>query len=788
MKKYLIFIFVAIIFISQLAFKENKSIYHKGWVDFNKNGKKDIYEDTAQPLEARVNDLISQMTLEEKTCQLATLYGYGAVLTDRLPTKAWKDSVWKDGIANIDEQLTGLRNDTMYALPYSSHAEAINTIQKWFVEETRLGIPVDFTTEGIRGLNHAKATYFPSQLAQACSFDKELVYNIGIVTGKEAKSLGYTNVYSPILDVASDPRWGRIEETYGCDPYLVGQMGKQAILGLQSTGIASTCKHFAVYSIPVGGRDGAVRIDPKVAPREMFDLYLEPFRVAFQEAHAKGTMASYNDYDGVPIISSKYFLTEILRKQFGFDGYVVSDSHALEDLYTKHFVAADLNEAARMALEAGLNVRTNFSTPLFYINAIRYGVKNGTIPISLVDERVKEVLRVKFWMGLFNHPFVENPKAADLIVHSKESQELSLKAARESIVLLKNENNLLPINNKANLKTVAIIGPNAKEYKSLTSRYAPVYPDIIKVYDGIASELPNTKILYAKGCEHADKNFPNSDIEDFDLSKEETDLINEAVAIASKSDLIFLVVGDGEKTIGEGKSRLNLKLPGRQDDLVKKIAELNKPTVMILVNGRPATINYANKHIPSIIESWYLGETTGKAIADVIFGNYNPGGKLSVPFIKHVGQIPLSFPMKSSADGRGDANVSGFIYPFGFGLSFTTFQYSNLNINTNNYKNKGKVEVSFTLKNTGKIKGDEVVQLYIHDEVSSVTTYEKLLRGFDRITLAPNEEKIVKFELTANDFSLLNKDMQRVVEPGWFTIMIGASSEDIRLKSKIELK
>ena len=659
--------------------------------------------------------------------------------------------------------------------------------QKWFVEETRLGIPVDFSTEGIRGLNHAKATYFPSQLAQACTFDKDLVYNIGVVTAKEAKALGYTNVYSPILDVASDPRWGRIEETYGCDPFLVGQLGKQAILGLQSLGIASTCKHFAVYSIPVGGRDGAVRIDPKVAPREMFDLYLEPFRVAFQEAHAKGTMASYNDYDGIPIIASKYFLTDILRKQYGFDGYVVSDSHALEDLYTKHFVAADLNAAARMALEAGLNVRTNFSTPLFYINAIRFGVKNGTIPISLVDERVKEVLRVKFWMGLFNHPYVEKPMDADKIVHSKEARELSLQAARESIVLLKNENKLLPITDKSALKTVAIIGPNAKEYKSLTSRYAPVYPDIIKVYDGIAAQLPNSNIVYSKGCEHTDKNFPVSDIEDFDLTNEENDLLNEAVNIASKADIVFLVVGDGEKTIGESKSRLNLKLPGRQDDLVKKIAALNKPTVMILVNGRPATINYANKHIPAIIESWYLGETTGKAIADVIFGAYNPGGKLAVPFPKSVGQIPLSFPMKYSADGYGEANVSGFIYPFGFGLSYTTFLYSNLKINTDNYKKDGKVEVTFSLKNTGKIKGDEVVQLYIHDEISTVTTYEKCLRAFNRLTLAPNEEKQVKFVLSASEFSLLNKEMQRVVEPGWFSIMIGASSEDIRLKTKIEL-
>jgi beta-glucosidase len=762
-------------------------IYHGGWIDLNKNGKKDIYEDPAQPVEKRLDDLLSRMTIEEKTCQLATLYGYGAVLKDHLPLPGWKDSVWKDGIANIDEQLTGLRKDTLYAFPYSSHATAINTIQKWFVEETRLGIPVDFTTEGIRGLNHMKATYFPSQLAQSCTFDKALVYKIGEVTGKEAKALGYTNVYSPILDVASDPRWGRIEETYGCDPFLVSQLGKQAIMAIQSTGVVSTAKHFAVYSIPIGGRDGAVRVDPKVAPREMQEMYLEAFRVAFQEAKGKGVMVSYNDYDGVPIISSKYFLTDILRRQFGFNGYVVSDSHAFEDLFTKHHVASDSVEAAHMALEAGMNVRTDFSNPRAFIMAVRRGIKNGSIPMGIVDERVKEVLKVKYWLGLFDHPYVADPGNADRVVHDSSSQALSLQAAKESIVLLKNAGSLLPLDVQK-LKTVAIIGPNAKEEKSLLSRYGPVYSKLVTVYDGIAGALPSSvNVLYAKGCTHIDQNFPESDIEDFDLTPGEKDSLDEAVAVASRADVVFLVVGDNEKTIGEGESRLNLNLPGRQEELVRRVAALNKPTVLLLVGGRPVTINFASKHIQAILETWYLGETTGTAIADVLFGNYNPAGKLSVPFPKFVGQIPLSFPMKPAADAGGNAGVRGFLYPFGFGLSYTSFQYSDLHADVSSFKTKGEVAINFTVKNTGERAGDEIAQLYIHEQVSSVTTYDRRLKGFDRITLQPGEEKKVSMILRARDFSLLNRDMKRMVEPGKFDIMVGASSEDIRLKQTILL-
>jgi beta-glucosidase len=778
---------VAGVVLMALAFQHEPHPAAKGYIDFNKNGKKDIYEDPKQPVEARVNDLLRQMNMEEKTCQLATLYGYGAVLKDRLPEPGWKDSVWKDGIANIDEQLTGLRKDTLYAYPYASHAAAINTIQKWFVEETRLGIPVDFTAEGIRGLNHMKATYFPAQIAQACTFNKDLVYQIGNVTGREAKALGYTNVYSPIMDVASDPRWGRIEETYGADPFLVAQLGKQNILGIQKNRVVSTAKHFAVYGIPVGGRDGGVRVDPHVAPREMWELYLEPFRVAFQEAGAKGTMASYNDYDGIPIISSRYFLTDILRTQFHFNGYVVSDSHAFEDLFAKHHVALDTADAARTAFYAGMNVRTDFQNPRPYIMGVRRGIKNGSIPMRIIDQRVKEVLRVKFWLGLFDNPYVTDTAAADRLVHNEEAQQLTAEAARQGIVLLKNENKLLPLDKNA-LKTVAIIGPNAKEEKSLLSRYGPVHTHAVTCYEGIVKALPaSVNVLYAEGCSHTDKNFPASDIEDFPLSAEEEKMLNEAVEAASKADIIVLAVGDNEKTIGESHSRLDLKLPGQQELLVEKIAALKKPVVLILVGGRPVTINFASKNIPAILETWYLGETMGDAIADVVFGKYNPGGKLCVPFPKYVGQIPLSFPMKPAADAKGDANVSGFIYPFGYGLSYTEFAYSDLKVSTEKYTSAGEVTVSFKIKNTGKYAGEEIAQLYIHDEVSSVTTYVRKLRGFERVSLQPGEEKEVTLVLPRIAFSLWNREMKRVVEPGWFNIMIGASSEDIRLQQRIQL-
>lgn len=785
------FLFITVIPVS--AQQKTSDIYHKGWTDLNKNGRKDIYEDESQPIEKRVQDLVKQMNINEKACQLTTLYGYGAVLEDSLPTPEWKNEVWKDGIANIDEMLTGQRKSKVFSLPYSAHAEAINKIQKFFIEDTRLGIPVDFTNEGIAGLKHEKATSFPREIGQGSTFDRDLIHSIGVVEGKEAKALGYTNVYSPEMDVSSDPRWGRVESCYGSSPYLVGQLGEQMIEGMQKQGIASTLKHFAVYSIPIGGRDGGVRTHPMVAPREMREIYLEPFRETIETAHPMGVMASYNTYDGVPIIASKQFLTDILRKEYGFNGYVVSDSRAVEYVYNKHHVAADYEDAIRQVLEAGLNVRTDFTQPSDYITPLLDAVKKGKIPMSVINERVAEVLRVKFRLGLFDHPYVEDPAAADVIVHNEESRKLSLRAAHEAIVLLKNarlpgqENNLLPLH-ASDLKTIAVIGPNATEVKSLRTGYGPSNFDVVTVLQGIKNEVPSgVNVLYAKGIDHTDPHFPNSDIEDYPLNDEEKQSIDSAVKIAQQSDVAVLVLGDDGRTVGEGHSRVSINLPGHQEQLLEAVEATGKPVVLLLVNGRPLTINWAAAHVPAIVEIWYLGETTGTAIADVLFGKYNPGGRLAIPFPKSAGQAILTFPMKPGDEGEGEARVKGFLYSFGYGLSYTTFQYSNLKVNPLQPKAGSNISVSFTVTNTGKVSGDDVPQLYINDELSSVTTYVKKLRGFTRVTLNPGESKNITFEITPHDLGLYDREMKFTEEPGWFTAMVGSSSEDIQLKQRFDV-
>ncbi|MBS1654766.1 MAG: glycoside hydrolase family 3 protein, partial [Bacteroidetes bacterium] len=490
------------------------SIYKEGWIDFNKNGKKDVFEDPSQPVEKRVADLLSQMSLNEKTCQLATLYGYGRVLKDELPTAQWKNEVWKDGIANIDEDLNAVayhpETTTQYSYPFSKHSDAINKIQKWFIEETRLGIPVDFTNEGVHGLCHDRATPFPAPISIGSTWDKKLVYQAGVIEGREAKALGYTNVYAPILDISRDPRWGRVVETYGEDPYLIAELGKQMTLGMQEQGIASTLKHFAVYSVPKGGRDGHARTDPHVAPRELYYMYLYPFRRVIEEAHAMGVMSSYNDWDGEPITGSHFFLTELLRQQFGFNGYVVSDSKAVEYLYLKHHVATDIKDAATQALNAGLNVRTDFDSPTNYIYPIRESVKEGKISMQTLDSRVADVLRVKFELGLFDHPYVES-SATDAFVHTPQDEAFALRMNEESLVLLKNEKQILPLDKK-NLKNILVTGPLAAETNYMTSRYGPSNNPVVTVLDGIKNLVgKELKVDYAKGCAVKDSTWPETE-------------------------------------------------------------------------------------------------------------------------------------------------------------------------------------------------------------------------------------------------------------------------------------
>ena len=786
MNKHTLLTVASFLFCTQVSGDTPDGIYHKGWIDFNKNGKMDLYENPKAPLEERVQDLLSQMTLEEKSCQMATLYGSGRVLKDALPQDNWKTEVWKDGIGNIDEEHNGLGTfKSEYSFPYTKHVDAKHAIQRWFVEETRLGIPVDFTNEGIRGLCHDRATYFPAQCGQGATWNKELIARIGEVEAKEAVALGYTNIYSPILDIAQDPRWGRCVETYGEDPYLVGELGKQMITSLQKHNLVATPKHFAVYSIPVGGRDGKTRTDPHVAPREMRTLYIEPFRMAFQEAGALGVMSSYNDYDGEPITGSYHFLTEILRQEWGFKGYVVSDSEAVEFISSKHKVANTYEDGIAQAVNAGLNIRTHFTPPADFILPLRKAVADGKISQETLDKRVAEILRVKFWLGLFDNPYRGNGKQAEQIVHSKEHQAVSLEAARQSLVLLKNEMNLLPLSKS--LRSIAVIGPNADERTQLICRYGPANAPIKTVYQGIKERLPHTEVIYRKGCDIIDPHFPESEVLDFPKTTEEARLMEEAIHAAKQAEVVVMVLGGNELTVREDRSRTSLNLPGRQEELLKAVCATGKPVVLVLLDGRASSINYAAAHVPAILHAWFPGEFCGQAVAEALFGDYNPGGRLAVTFPKSVGQIPFAFPFKPGSDESSSTSVYGVLYPFGHGLSYTTFSYGDLKISPLRQGVQGDINISCKIKNTGKIKGDEVVQLYLRDEVSSVTTYTKVLRGFERISLEAGEEQMVHFRLRPQDLGLWDKNMNFRVEPGKFKVMIGSSSTDIRLHGRFEI-
>lgn len=779
-------------------YKPAKSeMYHKGWIDFNKNGIKDIYEDPAATLDARIENLLQQMTLEEKTCQMVTLYGYKRVLKDALPTPEWKQMLWKDGIGAIDEHLNGFQqwglppSDNENVWPASRHAWALNEIQRFFVEDTRLGIPVDFTNEGIRGVESYKATNFPTQLGLGHTWNRELIRQVGLITGREARMLGYTNVYAPILDVGRDQRWGRYEEVYGESPYLVAELGIEMVRGLQHNHqVAATAKHFAAYSNNKGAREGMARVDPQMTPREVENIHIYPFKRVIREAGLLGVMSSYNDYDGIPIQGSYYWLTTRLRKEMGFRGYVVSDSDAVEYLYTKHNTAKDMKEAVRQSVEAGLNVRCTFRSPDSFVLPLRELVKEGGLSEEVINDRVRDILRVKFLIGLFDAPYQTDLAGADDEVEKEANEAVALQASRESIVLLKNTDNTLPLNIDK-IKKIAVCGPNADEEGYALTHYGPLAVEVTTVLEGIREKAQGkAEVLYTKGCDLVDAHWPESEIMEYPLTPDEQAEIDRAVANARQADVAVVVLGGGQRTCGENKSRTSLELPGHQLKLLQAVQATGKPVILILINGRPLSVNWADKFVPAILEAWYPGSKGGTAVADILFGDYNPGGKLTVTFPKTVGQIPFNFPYKPASQIDGGKNpgpdgnmsrINGALYPFGYGLSYTTFEYSDLEITPKVITPNPKATIRLKVTNTGKRAGDEVVQLYTRDILSSVTTYEKNLAGFERIHLKPGESKEIVFTLDRKHLELLNADMKWTVEPGEFAIMAGASSEDIRL-------
>ena len=787
------------------TYKPVKSeMYRKGWIDFNKNGVKDVYEDPSAPLEARIENLLQQMTLDEKTCQMVTLYGYKRVLKDDLPTPEWKELLWKDGIGAIDEHLNGFQqwglppSDNAYVWPASRHAWALNEVQRFFVEDTRLGIPVDFTNEGIRGVESYRATNFPTQLGLGHTWNRELIRQVGLITGREARMLGYTNIYAPILDVGRDQRWGRYEEVYGESPYLVAELGIEMVRGLQHNHqVAATGKHFAAYSNNKGAREGMARVDPQMSPREVENIHIYPFKRVIREAGMLGVISSYNDYDGIPVQGSYYWLTTRLRGEMGFRGYVVSDSDAVEYLYTKHGTAKDMKEAVRQSVEAGLNVRCTFRSPDSFVLPLRELVKEGGLSEEVINDRVRDILRVKFLIGLFDAPYQTDLAGADREVEKEENEAIALQASHESVVLLKNADELLPLDINST-KKIAVCGPNANEEGYALTHYGPLAVEVTTVLEGIQEKTKGkAEVLYTKGCDLVDAHWPESEIIDYPLTDDEQAEIDKAVENARQADVAVVVLGGGQRTCGENKSRTSLDLPGRQLQLLQAIQATGKPVVLILINGRPLSINWADKFVPAILEAWYPGSKGGTALADILFGDYNPGGKLTVTFPKTVGQIPFNFPCKPSSQIDGGKNpgptgnmsrINGALYPFGYGLSYTTFEYSDLDITPRVITPNESATVRLKVTNTGKRAGDEVVQLYIRDVLSSITTYEKNLAGFQRIHLEPGEAQELSFTIDRKHLELLDADMKWVVEPGDFVLMAGASSEDIRLNGTLTVE
>lgn len=799
--------FASIVILSLIASIATASpkIYHKGWIDFNKNGKMDTYENPKADINNRIEDLLSQMTLEEKSCQMATLYGYRRVLRDQLPTPEWKNKIWKDGIGAIDEHLNSfkgwnqpLTTESPYIWPASKHAWALNEVQRFFVEQTRLGIPVDFTNEGLRGVESYKATNFPTQLGLGSTWDKALIRKVGRITGEEARLLGYTNVYAPILDVGRDQRWGRYEEIYGEDPYLVGELGVQMVKGMQEDGgVAATAKHFAIYSNGKAAREGMARCDPHESPHSVENIHIYPWREVIARAGLMGLMSSYNDYDGEPIQGSRYWLYERLRQDFGFKGYVVSDSDAVEYLHMKHKTSPNMKESVRQSVEAGLNVRCTFRSPDSYILPLRELVREGSISMATIDERVRDILRVKFMVGLFDKPYANerDMERADREVNGVENNKVALEASQKSLVLLKNSG-LLPLN-ASSLRKVLVVGPNADNDNYAHVHYGPQATESVTVYKGLKTALEGkAEVLYTKGCEHVDSQWPDSELFGYEPTAEELASIGEAVRLATEADVAVAVLGDCLRTCGENRSRSSLDLPPCQELLIKELKKTGKPLIVVLISGRPASINWAERNADAIIQAFYPGAHGGTAVAQALLGEYNPGGKLTVTFPRTVGQIPLNFPFKPNSQVDGYKGVgpngqktraAGALYDFGYGLSYTSFEYSNLKLSSTKIRPEESIEVEFDITNTGKYRGDEIVQLYIHDRLSSITVYERMLRGFERITLDPGQTQRVKMTLEPRHFTMLDRNMKPVIEPGLFDIYIAASSTDIRLVETITI-
>ena len=754
------------------------------------------FKDPSLSIDIRLSDLLSRMTLEEKVGQLLCPLGwemYEIHGSEVHPSGKFKQL--------IKERNVGMLWATYRADPWTKKtlanglnpemaAKAGNALQKYVMENTRLGIPMFLAEEAPHGHMAIGATVFPTGIGMAATWSPELVKEVGQVIAKEIRSQGGHISYGPVLDLTRDPRWSRVEETFGEDPVLSGILGASMVDGLgggnlsQKYATIATLKHFLAYAVPEGGQNGNYA---SVGIRDLHQNFLPPFRKAI-DAGALSVMTSYNSIDGIPCTSNHYLLTQLLRNEWKFRGFVVSDLYSIEGIHESHFVAPTKENAAIQSVTAGVDVDLGGDA---YTN-LCHAVQSGQMDKAVIDTAVCRVLRMKFEMGLFEHPYVD-PKIAAKTVRRKEHIELARKIAQSSITLLKNENSILPLSKTIN--KVAVIGPNAdNRYNMLGDYTAPQEDSNVKtVLDGILTKLSPFRVEYVRGCA----------IRDTTVNE-----IEQAIEAARRSEVVIVVVGGSsardfktsyketgaavaeegsvsDMECGEGFDRASLSLLGRQQELLESLQKTGKPLIVVYIEGRPLEKNWASEYADALLTAYYPGQEGGNAIADVLFGDYNPSGRLPISVPRSVGQIPVYYNKKAPRN-HDYVEMSSFpLYSFGYGMSYTTFEYSDLQVVQ---KSARCFEVSFKVKNTGKYDGEEVSQLYMRDEYASVVQPMKQLKHFERFHLKKGEEKKVTFVLTEEDFFLVNYTLKKVVESGTFQVMIGSSSDDIRLEKSISVE
>ena len=752
------------------------------------------YRDRNLSASKRVEDLLSRMTLEEKAAQMMCVWQQKAdTLLDaegNFDLKKARASFKKGyGLGQV-----GRPSDAAGGRNARATAELTNEIQKFFLQESRLGIPVIFHEECLHGHAAIDATSFPQPIGLGATFNPELAERLFTMTAEEARVRGTHQALTPVVDVARDPRWGRVEETYGEDPYLVSRMGIAAVRGFQGDAsfkdkkrVIATLKHFIAHGQPESGMNCA---PANVSLRVLRETFLFTFREAIKKAKAISVMASYNEVDGVPSHASRWLLRDVLRKEWGFDGFVVSDYYSIWELNYRpethgHFVAKDKREACRLSVAAGVNIE--LPEPDCYLHLVDL-VRKHELKEKQLDDLVAPMLYWKFKLGLFDDPYVD-PDEADRIVGCDRNRKLALEAARETITLLKNENNLAPLNLKK-IKTIAVIGPNAR--RSLLGGYSGVPKHDVTVLDGIKARVGDrATVLYSEGCKITIGGSWNQDEVVASDPEEDRRQIAEAVEVAQQADVIVLAIGDNEQTSREAWNlnhmgdRTSLDLIGRQEELVKAMLATGKPVIVFLFNGRPISINYVAENVPVIFECWYLGQETGHAVADVLFGDYNPGGKLPITIPRSAGHLPAFYNYKPSARRGYLFDDVSPLFAFGYGLSYTTFAFKNVRLEKKKIKRDGSTRVLVDVTNTGKRAGAEVVQMYIRDLFSSVTRPIKELKGFQKVNFAAGETKTVAIDITPESLAFYDINMKYVVEPGDFEIMVGSSSRDGDLQKVI---